>query len=89
MLATHFRQSDPDFQTRRVRVLYNELSKGKTSIFKNYLHIEPQIDTAVREDMSKNTLKLGNSAMLEKKAKVILQIYSTIIILEFLKIIFS
>ena len=53
------------------------------------MHICPQIDTAVREDMSKNTLKLGNSAMLEKKAKVILQIYPPITILQLLKIIFS
>ena len=44
------------------------------------MHIEPQIDTAVREDMSKNTLKLGNSAMLEKKAKVIFEFHRSIAI---------
>jgi len=49
------------------------------------MHIYPQIDTAVREDMSKNTLKLGNSAMLEKKAKVILQTNPPITIIQILK----
>ena len=53
------------------------------------MHIYSQIDTAVREDMSKNTLKLGNSAMLEKKAKVILQTNPPITIIQFLKTIFS
>ena len=88
MLATHFRQSDQT-ETRRFRVLYNELSKG--NIFQNlaFLIIYFQIDGAVREEMSKNALKLGNSAMLEKKAKVILQIYPPITIIQLLKIIFS
>ena len=46
------------------------------------MHIEPQIDTAVREDMSKNTLKLGNSAMLEKKAKVIFEFHRRLTIVK-------
>ena len=81
MLATHFRQSDQT-ETRRFRVLYNELSKG--NIFQNlaFLIIYLQIDGAVREEMSKNALKLGNSAMLEKKAKVIFEFHRSLTIVK-------